>query len=172
MHAIMARLRRELEGVYREHRQGLFTLALSITRCSSRAEDAVQDAFERLWRLRRPPHGALVPYVFAAVRNAAIDQMRRNAGLVQPPEEMSIFDGRAEDPAAGALDRERQDLVRKAVESLPDEQRQAIILHVYGGLTFEEVAQVLAEPLPTIASRYRRALERLKQAMVKTDNFA
>ena len=162
-----SRLHRHLERVYWDHRQGLFTLALSITRCSSRAEDAVQEAFGRLWRLRKPPSGELVPYVFAAVRNAAVDQMRRNAGLIQPPEDVSIFDARAEDPAAGVLDAEQRDLVRQAVEALPDEQRQAIVLHVYGGLTFDEVAKMLAEPLPTIASRYRRALDRLKQTMQK-----
>ena len=162
-----SRIHRELERVYWEHRQGLFTLALSITRCSSRAEDAVQDAFGRLWRLRKPPRGELTPYVFAAVRNAAIDQMRRNAGMIQPPEEVSIFDAKAEDPAASVLEAERQELVRQAVEALPDDQRQAIILHVYGGLTFDEVATMLAEPLPTIASRYRRALEKLKQALEK-----
>jgi len=160
-------LHHELEQVYWEHRQGLFTLALSITRCSSRAEDAVQDAFSRLWRTTNAPRGKLVPYVFAAVRNASIDQMRRNANTVQSPEDGSIFDGKTDDPMSNMVDTERRDMIRKAVEELPDEQRQAIILHVYAGMTFDEVSQMLEEPLPTIASRYRRALERLKQAVQK-----
>jgi len=163
------RLQRALEGVYWEHRQGLYTLALSVTRCSSRAEDAVQDAFERLWRLRAPPKGELVPYVFAAVRNAAVDQMRRTAGMIQPPEDASIFAGRSADPAADMIDAEQREQVRQAVESLPDDQRQAVILHLYAGLTFEEIGVMLEEPLPTVASRYRRALERLRQRLSSTD---
>src|ERR1035437_6868644 len=62
-------IRQQLEEVYWEHRQGLFTLALSITRCHSRAEDAVHEAFTRLWKSRLSPRRDLVPYVFAAVRN-------------------------------------------------------------------------------------------------------
>ena len=163
-------IRQELEQVYWEHRQGLYTLALSITRCPSRTEDAVQDAFSRLWRTSKAPRGELVPYVFAAVRNASIDQMRRNPSMMQSTEQTYIFDGQQDQvagPLAMAVDLERQEIVRQAVEELPEEQRQAVVLHVYAGLTFEQVATMLQEPLPTVASRYRRALERLKTSMRK-----
>src|SRR3954452_9099285 len=72
----------DLEDIYARHRQGLFTLALSITRCAARAEDAVHDAFVRLCRRRSvaaPLEGTgaasqpdAVAYVFASVRNAAV----------------------------------------------------------------------------------------------------
>src|SRR4051795_7972904 len=72
----------DLEDIYARHRQGLFTLALSITRCAARAEDAVHDAFVRLCRRRSvsaPVNGTgtasqpdPVAYVFASVRNAAV----------------------------------------------------------------------------------------------------
>ncbi len=157
-------IRQDMEEVYWEHRQGLFTLALSITRCPSKAEDAVQDAFSRLWKSRMKARAQIVPYVFAAVRNAAIDQMRRSGGA-QNVEDASVFDGRCSDPLVTALDNERQAVVRSAVEALPDDQRQAVVLHIYAGLTFDQVADMLGEPLPTVASRYRRALERLKQSI-------
>jgi RNA polymerase sigma-70 factor, ECF subfamily len=155
-------IRQQLEEVYWEHRQGLFTLALSITRCHSRAEDAVHEAFMRLWKSHLAPRRVLVPYVFAAVRNAAIDQVRR-VPVTQDVQQTSIYNGQMDDPLASAIDAERQEMMRKAVEDLPDEQRQAVVLHVYADMTFEQVAEMLGEPLPTIASRYRRALERLKQ---------
>ena len=64
-------MKETLERIYWDHRQGLYTLALAITRRPERAEDAVQDAFARLWTASRRPTGDPVPYVFAAVRNAA-----------------------------------------------------------------------------------------------------
>ncbi len=159
-------IRQQLEEVYWEHRQGLFTLALSITRCHGRAEDAVHEAFTRLWKSHLSPRRDLVPYVFAAVRNAAIDQVRRSPAM-QDVQQTSIYNGQIDDPLANAVRQERADLMRKAVEELPDEQRQAVVLHVYAELTFEQVAEMLGEPLPTVASRYRRALERLKQTAHK-----
>jgi RNA polymerase sigma-70 factor (ECF subfamily) len=109
----------------------------------------------------------LVPYVFATVRNAAIDQMRRVGSVLQDARQVSIYDGQIQDPLASAIELERQTVMRQAVEELPDDQRQAIVLHVYAELTFEQVAQMLGEPLPTVASRYRRALEKLKPSAQK-----
>ena len=67
---------RALEAIYREDRQALYTWALSITRCPDGAEDAVQEAFCRLFRLAAAPR-SLRAYVFRAVRNAALDQASR-----------------------------------------------------------------------------------------------
>ena len=72
-----------LGSIYSGHRQGLFTLALSITRNRHQAEDAVHEAFVRLCRR---PHSADEPtaYVYRAVRNAAIDQTRKRARTETP----------------------------------------------------------------------------------------
>ena len=77
------KVQQELERIYRDHRQGLFTLALSITRCPDLAEDAVQDAFTRLWRSEIEPQGDSTAYVFASVRNAALElaRGRRSGGV-------------------------------------------------------------------------------------------
>jgi len=157
-------VRPALEGIYREHRQGLYTLALAITRRADRAEDAVQEAFARLWRSGARPAGDAVAYVFAAVRNAAVDQGRRAAAetAVDPA---SIFNGLPADPAQAVLDAERHARVRDAVETLPQAEREAVVLRVYGGLTFEQMAEALGEPLATVASRYRRATERLERRL-------
>ena len=65
-----------IEQIYRLHRKGLYTLALAITRHPESAEDAVHEAIVRLCRSDRSPTGDPVAYVFAAVRNAAVDQKR------------------------------------------------------------------------------------------------
>lgn len=155
-------MRRTLESIYRCHRQGLYTLALSITRQDGRAEDAVQEAFARLWRSNRRPRDP-VAYVFAAVRNAALDQASRSDSSARLP--ASIFDGQAPDPAKYAVEAESQRRLREAIDDLPDPQRQVVVLKAYADLTFEQIAEVCGEPLSTVASRYRRVLEKLKQQL-------
>jgi RNA polymerase sigma-70 factor (ECF subfamily) len=161
----------DLADIYARRRQGLFTHALSITGCSERAEDAIHDAFVRLCSL--DPAGIADPaaYVFTAVRSAAIDQLRRakRSEVAGDPKPASIFQEKANghDPYARALAGERAESVARAVETLPLDQREIIVLRVYAGLTFDQIAKVLNEPLPTIASRYRRTLERLKRQLEK-----
>jgi RNA polymerase sigma-70 factor, ECF subfamily len=152
-----------LEQIYREHRQGLFTLALSITRSRDLAEDAVQDAMARLWRSDRRPEGDWVAYVFASVRNSALGAARRRRTTAALP--ASIYDARQANPAASAVEEERRRKVRDAMGRLPGGQRQAIVLRLYAGLSFRQIAEVLGEPLPTVASRYRRGLLQIKEML-------
>jgi RNA polymerase sigma-70 factor (ECF subfamily) len=159
-------VRDRLEQVYRQHRQGLFSVTLSITRNVAEAEDAVHDAFVRLARRVKPVSGDLTAYVYASVRNAALDRLRRRARAPEPLD--SVFDEqapRAESSEAGYIEDERGRLVREAVEQLPDAQRQAVVMKVYGGLTFQQIADACGEPLSTVSSRYQRALEALRKPL-------
>jgi RNA polymerase sigma-70 factor (ECF subfamily) len=158
-----------IEEIYRRHRQGLYTLALSIAGRPEAAEDAVHDAIVRLCRNRATPTGDPVAYVFAAVRNAAVDQ-RRRAGPRAAGGTVSIFDlPDAVDPGpavdASADDRERDRRVAEALERLPVEQREAVVLHLFAGLTFAQAAEAVGVPLQTLASRYRRGLSALREPL-------
>jgi len=155
-------LRRRIERIYHEHRDGLFALALSVTREPSLAEDAVHDAVVRVARRRRVP-GDPVAYVFAAVRNAAIDCCRRRQRTSTPPPPM--FNGVAPDPAAAVVDAEVRERLQAAIDALPDAQREAVVLKTFAGLTHEQDAQVTGDPVNTVASRYRRALATLRESM-------
>ncbi len=163
-------VRTTLDRIYREHRQGLFTFALSITRDRDRAEDAVHEAFTRLCRLEAPPTGDPVAYTYAAVRNAATDELRR--GTTRGKLAKSIYNGYLptqdpDRPDDDVLDEERQRLVRNAIEQLPDPARQTLVMRLYAGLTFDQIAQALDEPLGTITSRYRRSLDKLKEHLTE-----
>jgi RNA polymerase sigma-70 factor (ECF subfamily) len=85
-----------------------------------------------------------------------------NRGHLPP---VSIFNGHVEGPEEAALGAERERSVAAAVEGLPDEQKEVVVLRVYGGLTFAQIAEVIEAPLATVATRYRRALERLKRRL-------
>lgn len=157
----------KLEAIYARYRQGLFTLALSRTGCADLAEDAVHDAFVRLCRCDLDSVGDPVAYVFAAVRNTAADLIRRLSDRRAPAGEpsISIFDDRAVEPSANAVRVEQEQLIAAAVDALPSEQREIIVLRLYANLTFAQIAQVTGDPPGTVATRYRRGLQRLRNQL-------
>jgi RNA polymerase sigma-70 factor (ECF subfamily) len=152
----------QLKDIYHRHNRPLYAMALSVTGRPELAEDAVHEAF---WRLCRNGGGrATVPYVYKAVRNAAIDQVRRAPREKPAGEYVSLFDGPdGDEPDVASESAELAGALRQAVEALPDAQKQAVLMKIYGGMTFAEIAEVTGEPLQTIASRYRRALLRLQE---------
>lgn len=158
----------DLSDIYARHRQGMFTHALSITADAGSAEDAVHDAFARLCRTVMTGVVDPVAYSFAAVRRAAIDQRRRSRRLDDARTDadavLSIFVAL---PEASAIEAERAQSVARALESLTAAQREVVILRVYAELSFAQIAQVTGEPLPTVASRYRRSLEDLRRRLEK-----
>lgn len=148
-----------LERTYRENRQQFFTCALAITRCPERAEDAIQEAFCRLFRLDARPR-RLKPYVFRAVRNAALDQVRR----IPPPDETPhefIFDPRP-GPCDMAANAEFQRLVATALLTLSADECETIVQHLYAGLKFREIAEIRGTPLGTVTAWYQRGLKKLR----------
>jgi RNA polymerase sigma factor (sigma-70 family) len=153
------------ECFYREHRQMLFTYALVITRCAARAEDAVQEAFCRLHRLAPAP-GELKAYAFRTVRNAALDIARR-------PWPAAALDESILDPTPGpqedAVEHELAQRAAAALKNLGDEEREAIVLRIYGDMTFREIAELCNTPLGTVTARYQRGLEKLRTLM-EADN--
>ncbi len=155
----------ELEQVYRQHRQALYSLALTITGCSGLAEDAVHDAFVRLCGLQQSPSGRLAAYVFAAVRNSAMDCCRRAKRDLTLAE--TLF---AETPDSGmtntgAATEDNSAQLRQAIESLDAGTREIIVMKIYGELTFDEIGKVIETPSATVATRYRRALLELEERL-------
>jgi len=153
----------DFERVYKEHKQGLYALALSVTRRPDQAEDAVHDAFTRIFRTKREPTGDYVAYVYACVRNAAIDKIRKRKHAQMP--EAMIFESDAMAPQQMLEISERDQRLQDAITQLPSHEKQVIIMKIYGQLTFEQIAQANDQPLATVASRYRRTLAKLKDIL-------
>ena len=161
-----------LESLYREHRQGLFTYALSIVGCSQTAEDAIQNAFTRLH------HGSgstgelkqenRVPYVFRCVRNCAVDLQRtqqRQRRLGESLfESVQQFDSSLS-PSDSLLTAERAEILRVAIDGLAESEREVIVLKVFAGLTFEQAGEMAQTSPKTMATRYRRALVKLESQL-------
>jgi len=157
----MGPLENDLERLYDESAQQLFVCALAITRCPALAEDAVHDAFRRLLSLKQRPEDLKV-YALRSVRNAAIDIHRkgRRAAALTPT---YVFD--ACDPRDQVGLMEFKNRVAAALLKLPDDERETIVQHLYGGLTFREIAEVRENSLNTVASWYRRGLEKLRREL-------
>jgi len=167
---IAAQDREALAQLYDEIVGVLFATAIRILGDPLEAEEVVQDVFVQIWNkagtfdlaLGAPFHWAL-----GITRNRCIDRLRarkRRALLFSDIGEM--WDSTASEPAVeGALSVDELAAVRSAVASLPQEQRQAIEMAFFGGMTHPEIAEALREPLGTIKARIRRGMLRLRERL-------
>jgi RNA polymerase sigma-70 factor (ECF subfamily) len=149
------------EALYRRYVRSVFGLALRRLRDRERAEDAVQETFTAVWRSAasyRPERGAAAPWLYAVARNAITDRMRARS---EPPAEAP--DRASGEP--GPADRAEASFVawrvHRALEELPDKEREVVELAYWSGLSQSEVADYLHIPLGTVKTRTRSALSRL-----------
>jgi RNA polymerase sigma-70 factor (ECF subfamily) len=155
----------EIEELYREHGAALLLFATAISGDRSLAQDAVQQVFLRFLdsdKLRRARDRKA--YLFAAVRNAVLNDNRTRRRNVPLEFEVVWFLPPERDHAA-------EENLRRALETLPEDQRQVTVLHVWGEMTFVQIAEVLEISANTAASRYRYALAKLREAMSSKENF-
>lgn len=141
------------------------------------AEDSTQDVFVRLWR--RPEtfiaeRGKFLSWLMSVTRNRAVDELRargrrrkREGGPLGEPDEGStpLFASECEDPPRSAEVHEEQVLVRHALTCLPAEQQRALELAYFRGMTQQEIALVLHEPLGTVKTRIRLGMQKLRRAL-------
>jgi RNA polymerase sigma-70 factor, ECF subfamily len=146
-----------------------YGLALRILRDPSLAEDAVQEAFLAVWRTADrflAERAKASTWVLTIVHRRAVDVVRREERRrAEPIEDEPHPAGEATDEEASL--RERRRIVQEALAKLPPEQRQALELAYYGGLTQSELAERLGQPLGTIKSRMFAALGRLRELLVE-----
>lgn len=147
------------------HGAALVLFARQWVRSRADAEDVVQEAFIRFWR-SRDRVSEPVGYLYACVRRCALDWQRvhrrraRREQAAARPESETLF----LDPVAHA---ERRTRIETALSGLPDDQREVLVMKIWGGLTFPQIAAALGIPANTAASRYRYALARLHQVLAE-----
>lgn len=150
------------DSLYRRFARPILGLALRLLRDRSRAEDAVQETFAAIWRSAasyRPDRGPGAPWLYAVARNAIIDRARarRETTFAEAPDEAS--------PTAGPAERAESSYVswrvHRAVQDLPQLEREVLELAYWGELSQSEVAQFLGIPLGTVKTRTRTGLARL-----------
>ncbi len=155
-----------LLALYDRHGRIAYGLAYRILGDAGAAEEAVQDAYLRVWRRASTfdaSRGGARSWLLTIVHHCAIDLLRRRvgappvvAGLDEMADRQSVPDAWSE--VSGRIESER---VRTAVETLPGEQRRAIEMAFFDGLTHREIAERDGLPLGTVKGRLRLGLRRL-----------
>ncbi len=137
------------------------------SRSASDAEDILQEAFIRYWKHQRSLGGNPLGLLFASVRRTATDCARKNLRR-EAREQLSDLAATEEIPwfEPSGMDPERQGLLEAAIKRLPSEQREVLVLKIWGELTFEEIAGELDISANTAASRYRYALTALRKELI------
>ncbi|HEX7962800.1 MAG TPA: sigma-70 family RNA polymerase sigma factor [Terriglobales bacterium] len=155
--------REEIEDLYGKHAKVLVLFACASLGERARAEDMVQQVFLRL--IERPVHRPDNPqaYLFTAVRNAAQNEIRSLRRMVELNDEQPWFDDLHSDQDTRDVMSERN--LRMALWSLPEEQREVTVMHIWGEMTFPAIGSVLGISANTAASRYRYALAQLREQM-------
>ncbi|MEA3209187.1 MAG: hypothetical protein QOE70_2244 [Chthoniobacter sp.] len=155
--------------LYDRFAPGLFSLVLKMVRDEKEAEDVLQDGFSHIWRRATtydPARSSAFTWAVMVFRHKAIDRLRMRLRFERIVEkaatEFSDAPQADEASAAAPILREQCTLVRSALEQITDEQKLAVELAFFGGLTHEEIAAKLDTPLGTIKARIRRGLLRLR----------
>lgn len=154
-------------ALYQRLSSSLYGMAYRMMNDAKEAEDVLQEGFTYIWRKARTFDPARsTPYAWAVmiVRNKAIDRLRaRQRGeRLRERAEQSLVQETDESSAEAPTLRERSTIVRSALQQIPQEQREALELAFFGGLTHEEIADRLTTPLGTIKARIRRGLLKLR----------
>lgn len=177
MAAIAAQDELAFAALYDRYADMVFSASLRVLLDRQLAEDATQDIFVRLWQRPEtfvPARGRFVSWLMSVTRNRSVDELRsrgrrsrREAASMDGGEDPAaqVASARTDDPAHAAQVQEEQQTVRAALEGLPTEQRKALEMAYFGGLTQQEIAFALHEPLGTVKTRIRLGMQKLRSAL-------
>ena len=130
------------------------------------AEDAVQAAVVKVWRGRKPGEDIPLGRVFVAAKHAAIDaarsggrrRLRERKANEEAPADQNLFED-------AEIEESRRKAIEAALETLPGEQREVIVMKIWGDMTFKAIGKALEVSQNTVASRYRYGLKALSRKL-------
>ncbi|WP_353219182.1 sigma-70 family RNA polymerase sigma factor [Salinisphaera sp. S4-8] len=153
----------------------LYALLLRILRNPERAQDALQDAYVRVWQKAdtyTPERGAPLTWLLSIARYRALDVLRRKRPEVAMPEEPDMVATLLEDeqslsPLEENENQQSLDAINVCLQTLQPQQRDSVLLAYYEGLTHQELSERLDAPLGTVKSWIRRGLLRLRECLAE-----
>lgn len=160
-----------LHRLYERAHRLVFTLAVRITGSPENAEEVTLDVFHDLWRRASrydPANGTVLGWIMNQARSRAIDRVRfdhRKKRLDPGFEEFLAEAETADDPRRLLELKQQGEALRIAMAALTPHERQAIESAFFSGLTHVEVAERLNEPLGTVKTRIRSALQKLRETI-------
>ncbi len=171
VHRLLQRDVRAFEQLYDRHSRIVYGLVLRILQQASTSEEVVQDVFLQLWRNAgqyQSGRGPFVPWLLTLARNRALDNLRLKSERQRRREDQTEeLPSIAQAPEyEKALDEKRRaEVVRSLIGALSAQQKKAIEMAYFEGLSHSEIAAALQEPLGTVKSWIRNGLLRLKEGL-------
>ncbi len=156
--------RAALRRIYEKYYDYLLTVATALLHDVTAAEDVVHDSFVKLSESAHllNPRRSLKWYLVVCVSNRARDELRsrrhKGAGLGESLSLPNMACG----PASAAIRNEEMQIISDALEQLPFEQREVVVLRTRGRMTFKAIAELRQVSAKTVQSRYRYGLDKLK----------
>lgn len=166
-----------LEMLIKRHKDRLFTTIILIVKDSYIAEDIFQETFIKIIKNLKTgkynEEGKFLPWAARIARNMAIDYFRKTKRMptITDSSGQDVFRTikiKTENREQQIIRSEKESLVRAAIDKLPPEQRQVLILRHYGDLSFKEIAKMTDVSINTALGRMRYAITNMRKAMANT----
>ena len=158
-----------LAGLYESTHAAVYGFALSLCKNTHDAEDVLQDVFLQIWNAAGQYSAAGKPmaWIFTITRNLSLQSLRRKGKVVPLPAE-ELPEQFEEAPHLTSEDRI---VLESLLNMLGDEERQIVVLHALSEMKHREIASLLHLPLPTVLSKYRRAIKKLGNIVKEADSL-
>ena len=155
--------RQALAELYAAARGAVYAMALSVLKNAEDASDVTQETFVKVWTSagQYRPHGSPMAWLLTIARNLARMRLRQSSRLGELTQE----EWDAIPAAAPAVTAEDRIVLQTALAALSDTERQIVLLHAASGLKHREIAALLDIPLPTVLSKYHRAMKKMRARM-------
>jgi RNA polymerase sigma-70 factor (ECF subfamily) len=168
--ALMARVRdgelERLAELFERHHRRLYRFFCRLAGDPAAAEDLVQEVFVRLIKYRHSfrSDAEFTPWLFALARNAGVDHFRKSPREIQEPEHAPEPVAAVEHPVERLERRERTALLAAALERLPVDKREVLLLARFGEMRYEHIGELLGISVGAVKVRVHRALKELREA--------
>ena len=161
-----------LGALYDRWVRSLYSLVLHLLRDPDEAEDVVEETFWQAWRKANsyePSRGAVSTWLLTIGRRKALDRLRARKrsreDLVDNDRAFDDLPSRSQDPSVDAEGSELKENVKAALRGLPAEQREVLELGYFSGMSQTEIAEATGQPLGTVKTRMRLALQKLREPL-------
>lgn len=171
---LIGRQNSEALGVlYDRYGRLVYSIALHSLSNSETAEEIVQDVFTRVWEKARTydaGQAKVSTWLVTITRNRTIDELRRNRirpeqYSVDLSEALNLSDPKDPNPETEVVNHWQQQYIREAIATLPVDQQRVLALAYFKGLSHSEIAVALHEPVGTVKTRLRLAMQKLRQML-------
>lgn len=163
-----------IEKLIYRHKDKLYTSIYVLVKDKYAAEDIFQDAFLKIIRTfnddRYNEQGKFLPWALRVAHNLCMDHFRKSRKQIPITTEngediLALFGAKTETPSARIETSQTNNDVRLLIEELPEEQREVVVLRVYGDLSYKQISEITGVSINTALGRMRYALLNLRKAI-------